>query len=67
MDVVPHDELVEREDTQNSLFFHIPFTLILDAMPDDGVNQLDVDSTFVSRKRIESRHGDTEVLAKHFQ
>ena len=46
---------------------HIPFTLILDAVPDAGVNQFYVDSAFVRRKRIKSRYGNAEVLTKHFQ
>ena len=49
MNVIPHDELVEREDTQNRLLFHVPFTLVLDAVADNGIDQFDVYTAFVGR------------------
>ena len=54
MNVIPHNELVEREDTQNRLLFHVPFTLVLDAVADNGIDQFDVYTAFVGRQRVQS-------------
>ena len=54
VNIIPHDELVEREDTQNRLLFHVPFTLVFNAVADNGIDQLDVYAAFVGRQRVQS-------------
>ena len=54
VNIIPHDELVEREDAQNRLLFHVPFTLVLNAVADNGIDQLDVYAAFVGRQRVQS-------------
>ena len=38
MNVIPHDKLIEGKDAKDSLFFNVPFALVLDAVSDDRVD-----------------------------
>ena len=67
VDIIPHDKLVKGEYSQDSLFFHVPFALVLNAVSDNGVDKLDVYTAFISQQRVQSGDGDPEVLAEHFQ
>ena len=52
VNIIPHDELVEREDAQNRLLFHVPFTLVLNAVADNGIDQFDVNAAFIGGQRV---------------
>lgn len=38
VNIIPHDKLIEREYAQDGLLFNVPFALVLNAIPDDGID-----------------------------
>ena len=66
MDVVPHDELVEREQTQHRLFDDIPLLLLDNGPAEIGEYQLHVDATLILRQLLQPIQVDSEVLLQKF-
>ena len=61
-DVVPHDELREREDAQIGGLEHVPLLLIHDNLADDGEHPAGIDAVFIHRQRVKPVDHNVEIL-----
>ena len=66
VDVVPHHELTEREESQHGFFNQIPARLLLYIIADGSKHLLHVDSIVIRRQRIQSRYADAKLLTQIF-
>ena len=66
-DVVPHDELREREDAQIGGLQHVPLLLIHDDLADDGEHLAGVDAVLIHRQRIQPVYYNIEILLELFE
>ena len=66
VDVVPHQEFIEREYAEHRLFFNVPSGLIGDGFANDGEDEFHIHSMVIARQRIEFWDGDIEILSQKF-
>ena len=62
MDIIPHDELVEGEQSQHRLLKDIPLLLFDDGSAEIGENEFYVYTAFILRQYFQSVHIESEVL-----
>ena len=67
VDVVPHHELIEREQSEESLFHDIPSGHIAYGIAYGADNSFDVDTIVIDGKRIERDEIDIELLFQEFK
>ena len=65
VDVVPHHELVEREQTEQRLFNDIPFGMVHQMAANDGKHFLHIDAVLVFRKGRETCQVHVVLLFQH--
>ena len=66
VNVVPHDELVEREQAQHGFLQHVPLLLFGNGAAYVGENQLHVYPTLVFRQFLQRVEPDVETLLQQF-
>ena len=66
MDVVPHHELVEREQSQHRFFHHIPFLLFYDRPAEISKDQFYIHTAFIFRQFFQDIKTDAEILFQQF-
>ena len=65
VDVVPHHELVEREQTEQRLFHNVPFWMVHQVAAHDGKNFLHIDAVLVFGQGRQSGQADIVLLFQH--
>ena len=63
MNVVPHEELTEREYAQNTFFFYVPTLFVFQHLTYDGEDFFHIHTMIILWQRIKSRNSNVEVLA----
>ncbi len=66
MDVVPHQELAEREISEQAFFFHIPSFLLFKRVTYDGEYHPYIDAAIVGRQCVQTVDDDVVVLTQKF-
>ena len=64
--IVPHQELIERENAEHRLLLYIPSRLIAHCRTENGKNLLHIHAVIVERQRIHSGNSDFEILSQKF-
>ena len=62
MNVVPHEELTEREYAQNTFFFYVPTLFVFQHLTYDGEDFFHIHTMIILWQRIKSRNSNVEVL-----
>ena len=62
MDIVPHHELVEREQSEQRLLHHVPAMHVLHPFPHSGKDALHIYTMVICGQRIQHTQVDLELL-----
>ena len=65
MDVIPHDELREREDAKHRILDNLPLLLLFDSFTHQMEHQTHVYSMGIPRQRIDTFHFYFILLFEH--